>query len=345
MSAEPNEQFSRLVRSAHFYESGDVTLEVDGVLFRVHAGENNPLLYAALELTIAGSDCKQSYVRNQKCSRTCSISSTLAAPIDFQLLEPMAISCFMTILRSLPSYSTYCTTTCKQRPLCYEIILINMYASNRDFTPLTVKQHLQLILLAHKYEIPSILGSCQPYLRGYLPTSITPRDFRNLRYYHDDPSITPKVIRASTLAHMQELLPWALYFFAIQSDLDQDELLSEADVALREAYSLQLITIHSINKRSIKVWNQSITRFMKDYCCTEWWSEEDECWRRTELLDIGKSSFILAESLEDPLQGMYEALDFCSQDLCSLCADALTRRANRVMASVLERIREDILGD
>lgn len=214
----------------------------------------------------------------------------------------------------------------------------------RDQIPLTIKQRLELVLLAHKYEIQSVLSPCQIYLRDFLPKLVTPRDFRYLRYYNDDPSITPKVICASTLVHMEELLPWALYFFAIQSDFDPDEL-SEADLALRKSYSSRLETVRQINTQSIKVWNRSITRFMRGDCCTEWWIEEDECWRRTELLEIEKSSFIFAESLEDPLQAMYEALDFCSQDLCSLCADALTRGANVVMGSVLEEIRKEILED
>ncbi|KAF8605252.1 hypothetical protein BDV93DRAFT_521596 [Ceratobasidium sp. AG-I] len=294
---EPNEM-------RRFYESGDLTLEIEGVCFRVHA------------------------------AKLCEKSEVFADMFGLQHIGS---------LDGHPGAETNGNIMLQDDPDEFTLLLDVLY-HGIDQMPLTIKQRLQLTLLAHKYEIQSIMSPCQIYLRDFLPKSVTPRDFRYLRYYNDDPSITPKVIRVSTLLHMEELLPWALYFFAIQSDFDRDEL-SEADLTLRESYSSRLAQVREINVQSIRVWNRWITRFMKSYCLTEWWVEEDECWRRTELLEIEKSSFILAESLEDPLQAMYEALDFCSQDLCSLCADQLTRRANVLMAMVLEKIREDILED
>lgn len=214
----------------------------------------------------------------------------------------------------------------------------------RVFTPGNIKRGLQLALLAHKYEIPTIQATCLSYLRGGLPTSIFPRDFWNTRHYHEDPSITPKVIRISELLDIPEFAPWALYHFAIQSgpnsNLDQDAFLSEDDLLLRESRSAELTAVRQINSLAIRNWNRSITRFMKGHCSTEWWSEEDECWRRSELLDIEESGFTLPKDVEDPLRAMYEATDFCCQDLCSLCADALTRLSNRLMEHVLNQIRD-----
>ncbi|QRV73069.1 The BTB (BR-C, ttk and bab)/POZ (Pox virus and Zinc finger) domain [Ceratobasidium sp. AG-Ba] len=221
-------------------------------------------------------------------------------------------------------------------------VLLDVIYQRVEVAHIDVKEQVQLALLANKYGMDTIQSECQSYLISLLPNSITSRDFHLAHSYEDDPSISPLVIRAGELLHMPEVLPWAVYFYAIQSKALLEPL-SEENVVFRDSRVLQLAEIRTINGQAIEYWNRSFKRFIRGYCSAEWWDDEDECWRRSEILDTNKSLFTLSGDVENPLRDIHAAVDTWSPELCSLCADDLTAYANDIMARVLGRIGRDVL--
>ncbi|KAG9127839.1 hypothetical protein FRC07_008482 [Ceratobasidium sp. 392] len=295
------DEIRSVAHPTHFHGTGDVLLEAQTTLFRVHK--------AIL--------CQHSEVFNDM----------------FDL--PGIGDCELPI----PDVSN--RIIIQDEPVVFELLLDVVY-QDAEISYMTPKQQLQLALLAHKYEMRSIQIACQACIASRLPKAISTRDFSQASSYEDDTSTAPLVVRVGQLLQMPDLLPWAMYHFAIQSDAS-DSLLAEDDILLRHSYSRELEAVRAINKRAIKGWNRSVARFMNEYCLAEWWVNEDECWRRTELLDLDESSFALGEDTTDSLRAMNDAVDSWSPELCSLCADELMKHANRVMAGILERISQGVL--
>ncbi|KAG8766494.1 hypothetical protein FRC12_006850 [Ceratobasidium sp. 428] len=118
--------------------------------------------------------------------------------------------------------------TIQDDPVVFALLLDVVY-QDVDTSYMTLKEQLQLALLAHKYEMRTIQAICQTDLALRLPRVASTRDFSLASSYEDDPSIAPLVIRVGELLDMPELLPWAMYHFAIQSEAS-DCLSTEEDI-------------------------------------------------------------------------------------------------------------------
>jgi hypothetical protein len=205
------------------------------------------------------------------------------------------------------------------------------------------KHCLQLALLGHKYEVPPATSSCRSYLESYLPNGVGSRDFWIAQQYHEDRSIIPLAIRASKLLNIPTIAPWAMYMLVIKSEKNDEWLMqSEEDRLLMKTLTNQIRAVRILNRQIVKNWNRLVTRFMNKECHAEWWGDEDGCWRRTELMDLNDSGFMLHENVRDPLQDMYEAMEFCCEGLCSLCADAWTECASALMENFLDKIEDSL---
>ncbi|KAG9095036.1 hypothetical protein FRC06_010209 [Ceratobasidium sp. 370] len=301
MSQDASDLVTSNAHTMHFYDTGDLILEAQNTLFRIHT------------------------------ARLCEYSEVFSDIFSLPAIGG----------RGSSTTDTNHRVTIQDDSVVFALLLDVIY-QNIEISFISLKQQLQLALLAHKYEMNTIQTTCKICLAARLPRAISTRDFSQASNYEGDPTIAPLVIRVGELLHMPDLLPWAMYYFAIQSE-PSNSLLEEDDILLRDSHAAELEAVRAINKRAIKDWNRSVARFMRDYCLAEWWDDEDECWRRTELLDIHKSGFALAQDVTDSLRAMNEAVDSWSQEMCSLCADELTKHANGVMMGVLEHISQGVL--
>lgn len=295
MSADPSsDEPSR--HPVHFYDTGDVLLEVDGVLFRVHRERlcrESEVFKDMFELPNIGS---------LRLDET---------PHD---IDPVVLH---------------------DDADAFALLLDLIYRLSFDYS--YTKGCLQAALLGHKYEVQFAMGECSSYLQNYLPTGVASRDFHISLQYYDDISLTPLVLRAAELLDMPQVAPWALYVLTVQLGSSEDPRSGE-EKSLVESFSAQMKAVRSLGQKYVKGWNKVVGRFMRSQCAAEWWVEEDDCWRRCELTDVDNSGFMLGLDMVDPLQGMYDALDFCCEGLCSQCADVWTEQANKIMEAFLENI-------
>lgn len=189
------------------------------------------------------------------------------------------------------------------------------------------------------------------FLRSPLPVSVNPYVPCHLwctGHYRNDPSVAPKVIRASRLLGMHELLPWAFYFLSVHSEPGsrhaQARSLSKEDVALHESCSVQLAEVRRINIESTDIWNQTVTKFMSGQCHYKGGCVEVKCLRQSMQPKLNETSFILTKELEDPLHSIYEVTTPGREYLCLSCYNDVAALANCWMLDVLKTIQCKVLN-
>ncbi|KAJ1308949.1 hypothetical protein OPQ81_004632 [Rhizoctonia solani] len=282
----------------HFYNTGDVLLEVKDVLFRVHQEilcQHSEVFNDMFDLALAG-DTGQS--EEQRSDRR---------------------------------------VTLHEDPEDFAIFLNTMYDVPVDFT--FVRHCVQLSLLAHKYEVPHIVGRCRNHLTTSLPVGATERDFWVAETAYEDASIIPPLLRAARLIDMPKVVPWAAYELSVW--FESKPKWAAENKATLEPFSKLIQEIRTLKRHIISRWRRFVTRFMKRDCAVEWWVEEDDCWRRTTLEDLENSGFMVEENTLDPLKDMHEAMEFCCEGLCSMCADIWLWSAAEFMEHFLDEGPEE----
>ncbi|CUA69420.1 hypothetical protein RSOLAG22IIIB_03946 [Rhizoctonia solani] len=227
--------------------------------------------------------------------------------------------------------------TLHEDPEDFATFLDVIYEVPVDFT--YVRRCVQLSLLAHKYEAPHIVERCRSHLTLSLPVGATERDFWIAAEVYEDASIIPSLLRAARLIDMPKVIPWAIYELSVRFE-SKPRWVTEHETILNPFFeSIQVI--HESKRSIVSQWKRFVIRFMNGDCNAEWWVEEDDCWRRTALEDLENSGFMVEEGTIDPLRDMHEAMEFCCEGLCSLCADTWVDCATMFMEYFLEEVGSD----
>ncbi|CAE6431707.1 unnamed protein product [Rhizoctonia solani] len=162
--------------SLHFYDTGNVLLEVENVLFRIHQEvlcRHSEVFKDMFSLDLAG-DMDRS---GDQCS-------------DRKV----------TLHEDREDFATFLD-------IIYEVPGV-------DFA--YIGQCVRLSLLAHKYEVPHIVERCRNHLIASLPIGATERDFWIAEEAYEDASIIPSLLRAARLIDMPNVIPWAVYKLSVQ---------------------------------------------------------------------------------------------------------------------------------
>ncbi|CAE7097579.1 unnamed protein product [Rhizoctonia solani] len=160
----------------HFYDTGNVLLEVNHVLFRIHQEtlcQHSEVFKDMFGLALAGDMDQLGDKYNDR-------KVTLHE-------DPEGFATFLDILYEVPGVD-----------LTY------------------IRQCVQLALLAHKYEVPHIMERCRSHLATSLPAGATARDFWIAAEVYEDASIIPSLLRAARLIDVPEIMPWAMYELSVR---------------------------------------------------------------------------------------------------------------------------------
>ncbi|KAG8713503.1 hypothetical protein FRC09_018640 [Ceratobasidium sp. 395] len=244
-------------------------------------------------------------------------------------------------------------------PLKFARVLDALYKGMTFILVVTLRNCLDIIEVAHKYEMVQVEACFQGWLLGKLPLSAndaltTPKYFSR---YRSDPSLARSVLEFGD----SRLHPWAFYCLGVQltSDLDPANTstystpssLSTLDVA----FTYPLFILQQIISQAFLDWNNRISEFYAVGCDrgTEYDSEgKPECSRRSMAFTTDTSPLKLSsrEKYKDPVQLLVPHIDTLREALsshggvyctwCSSCIDALIIIAEDVVRSIHPRLLE-----
>ncbi|KAG9111573.1 hypothetical protein FRC07_008036 [Ceratobasidium sp. 392] len=297
----------------HFYSDGNIILNLQGKLFRVHK--------SVLSLH----------------SRTFSDMFSLASPPnDAEDIDEVPLH---------------------DEPLKFARVLDALYKGMTFILVVTLRNCLDIIEIAHKYEMIQVEACFQGWLLGKLPLSAgdaltTPKYFSR---YRNDPSLAPSVLQFGD----PRLHPWAFYCLGIQltSDLDPTSTSTYSTPSslstLDAAYTYPLFILQQIISQSFLDWNNRIGEFYAVGCenSTESNSEgKPECTRVSTAFTTVTSPLKLSprEKYKDPVQLLVPHIDTLREALsshggtyctwCPSCIESLLYIAEDVVRSIHPRL-------
>ncbi|CAE7097559.1 unnamed protein product, partial [Rhizoctonia solani] len=204
--------------STHFYSTGDIILQAHTVLFRVH----KDVL------------CQHSEVFKD----------------IFELAEPEnAEDPPATPSDADPRIVIY------DNPDELALLLDFLYGNYINYE--NTKRCLRLTLLAHKYDISTLVEICCNHVICQLPIDSTAEAHETVSKYRDDPTLIPLALRVARLVEVPELLPWVLYMLSVQSDADYHlSTQSEEDRLLVQSYAGVTQKIRDMHPTIAEWWDE-----------------------------------------------------------------------------------------
>jgi hypothetical protein len=198
---------------------------------------------------------------------------------------------------------------------------------------------LNLFLIAHQCQAPTIEDFCMAYMLNILPTSFAHLD--SVEHYRQDIQLAPAVIWVCRLHNVTQLIPWALYMFNVQATLSlaPNGPIQAAPYAcaVRNSYIPQLRALQDVTATAITDWNDQVTEFYTGECVVEDWYAPDECGRRGG--NGQPTDMLLEDNVVDPLKRMSEILGNCEREwLCEQCQKDLQDELKEAMESVYANV-------
>lgn len=137
-------------------------------------------------------------------------------------------------------------------------------------TTSSLRQLLEVVELARKYEMVELENTLHGHLEQQLPISTSnPTDsYERFKHYYTDRSLAPLVLRAGS----PELIPWALYAFGVYLNSGfkaEDELTYKPPPEIYtvcHTYVYPLIILPHIINHAIKGWNAGASKAFVNQC-------------------------------------------------------------------------------
>ncbi|KAG8703871.1 hypothetical protein FRC08_002586 [Ceratobasidium sp. 394] len=301
----------------HYYNDGNILLNLQGKLFRVHK--------SVLSLH----------------SRTFSDMFSLAlSPNDTQDVDEVPLH---------------------DEPLKFARVLDALYKGMTFILVVTLRNCLDIIEIAHKYEMTQVEACFQGWLLGKLPLSAsdaltTPKYFSR---YRNDPSLAPSVLEYGD----PRLHPWAFYCLGVQlmSELDPTNTSTYSTPlslsTLDSTYTYPLFILQQIISQAFLEWNNRISEFYAVDCPKSLHCDSDgpgkpECSRESMAFTTATSPLKLSSKAKhkDPVQLLVPHIDTLREALsshggvycnwCSSCTESLLFAAEDVVRSIHPRLLE-----
>jgi hypothetical protein len=210
----------------------------------------------------------------------------------------------------------------------------------RRFRLESIRHCLNLFLVAHDYQAPSVKDFCMNYLSSNLPTSLA--DIESVEHYRRDIELAGVVIWVSELHKATQLIPWAFYMLSVQTMFplatNGPNPTPPYTRAVCNSYAFRLRALQGVIATAITKWNTQVTDFYKSDCSLEGRHGLDECCRRDEDGTLIGPMLIEAGAL-DPLKRMSEIMDAREGEvLCTRCKKDLRSELKEAMESVYANI-------
>ncbi|KAG9102139.1 hypothetical protein FRC06_002297 [Ceratobasidium sp. 370] len=244
-------------------------------------------------------------------------------------------------------------------PLKFARVLDALYKGMTFILVVTLRNCLDIIEIAHKYEMTQVEACFQGWLLGKLPLSAsdaltTPKYFSR---YRSDPSLAPSVLEYGD----PRLHPWAFYCLGVQltSELDPTNTSTYSTPSslstLDNTYTYPLFILQQIISQAFLEWNNRISEFYAVGCPKRTIYDlhgKPECTRESMAFTTTTSPLKLSskEKYKDPVQLLVPHIDTLREALsshdgvyctwCSSCIESLLLRAEDVVRSIHPRLLE-----
>ncbi|KAG8691088.1 hypothetical protein FRC11_006911 [Ceratobasidium sp. 423] len=214
--------------------------------------------------------------------------------------------------------------------------------------PENIKHYLQLVLLGHKYDIPTLVKTCRDHIISRLPTGFRASGYKARSRYSKDRTLIPLALRAAQLVEIPSIVPWAMYTLSVQPDSDYDLFIqSEEDRLLVQSCSGIIRELRDLSSELVGGWNSWASDFLNDKCE----DPDPECERneeyRTEYGYAEDDSLVMESEEKNPIWKIWRLLeDYHSPGgyLCSSCESDWECYTEQFMADAYESIEKVVRG-